>query len=91
MAWWVIVAKIVGSILISAALSYFLAPSPTSSQGPPPDPAGIDDFQVPTASVGRDIPVLFGTRKISGPNVVWYGHLRTRPIWQHHTGVVWLG
>ena len=43
-------------------------------------PAGLDEIQAPTAEVGREIPVLFGTRKMDGPNVVWYGDLRTVPI-----------
>jgi len=30
--------------------------------------------------VGRDIPVLFGTKEISGPNVVWHGHFRKKAI-----------
>lgn len=40
-------------------------------------PAGLGDINVPTAEVGREIPVLFGRCRMSGPNVVWYGHLRT--------------
>jgi hypothetical protein len=28
---------------------------------------------VPTAEDGREIPVVFGTKDITGPNVVWYG------------------
>ena len=36
-------------------------------------PAGLGDIQAPTAEEGREIPVLFGTRDVKGPNVVWYG------------------
>lgn len=43
-------------------------------------PSGIEDLTVPSASRGIEIPVLFGTRKISGANVVWYGDLRTTAI-----------
>lgn len=43
-------------------------------------PATLDDIQAPTAEDGREIPVLFGTRLLSGPNVVWYGDLRTQAI-----------
>ena len=38
------------------------------------------DFTVPTAQEGKNIPVLFGTRRISGPNVCWYGDIGTTPI-----------
>lgn len=51
----------------------------------PPPAAGLSDFDVPTAIDGREIPVLFGTREISQPNVVWYGHLRTTPITETRT------
>jgi hypothetical protein len=43
-------------------------------------PAGFDEIQAPTAEEGREIPVLFGTRDMSGPNVVWYGDLKTVPV-----------
>jgi hypothetical protein len=52
-----------------------LAPKP-----PQPKPAGIGDFKVPTAEQDRTIPVVFGTVWITGPNVVWYGDLRSQPI-----------
>lgn len=43
-------------------------------------PAGIGEVKAPTAEDGREIPVLFGCRYVRGPNVVWYGNLRTDPI-----------
>jgi hypothetical protein len=39
-------------------------------------PAGIGDFQFPTATEGRVVPLLWGTVRIAGPNVVWWGDLR---------------
>lgn len=39
-------------------------------------PAGLGDFQVPTASEARAVPILWGTRDIKGPNVIWYGDLK---------------
>lgn len=39
-------------------------------------PAGLGDFSFPTATEGRVVPILWGTCKIAGPNVVWYGDLR---------------
>jgi hypothetical protein len=38
------------------------------------------DIGVPTATEGRPVPVLFGTRLIENPNVVWWGDLRTVAI-----------
>lgn len=62
-------------MVVSALVSYSMAPK----QQPPP-PAALQDFNVPTAEEGRAIPVVFGTVYITGPNVIWYGHLRARPV-----------
>jgi hypothetical protein len=65
----------------STILSYLLRPpSQTPGKIDPPEPAGLSDFNIPTASAGREIPVVFGTRWVKGPNVVWYGDLRTEAI-----------
>jgi hypothetical protein len=39
-----------------------------------------DDVQAPTAEEGRSISVLFGTKRVKGPNVVWYGDIKTQAI-----------
>ena len=36
-------------------------------------PASLGDFQFPTATEDRVIPLLWGTVRQKGPNVVWYG------------------
>lgn len=70
MAWFFVAVFVVGLVV-----SYSSMPKPQSAP-----PAGLGDFKVPTAEEGREIPVLFGTRDILAPNVVWYGDLRTNPI-----------
>jgi hypothetical protein len=45
-------------------------------------PASLGDFQVPTATEGRPIPIIFGRVNMKGPNVIWYGDLRTKKIEQ---------
>lgn len=62
-------------MIVAAIVSYALAPKP-----PTPKPAALSDFDVPTAEEGRPIPVIFGTVWITGPNVLWYGDLRSVPI-----------
>lgn len=62
-------------MIIAALVAYALAPKP-----PTPKPAGLDDIDAPTADEGRPIPVVFGTAKITGPNVIWYGDLTTSAI-----------
>lgn len=61
--------------VVSVALTVLLQPKPQSVKA-----AGLDEFDAPTAESGREIPVTFGTRLISGPNVVWYGDLEAVPI-----------
>lgn len=68
--WWYIAVFIVALVV-----AYSMAPKPQTQP-----PAGLGDVKVPTAEEGREIPVLFGTRVIEGPNVVWYGDLRTDAI-----------
>ena len=67
-------AFIIGFAL-ALVVTYALAPKPESKP-----PAGLGDIEAPTAEEGREIPVLFGCRELRGPNVVWYGHLKTKAI-----------
>lgn len=58
--------------VITLVVSYALRPKPEA-----PTPSSLGDLQVPVAEEGLPIPVLFGTRDIRGPNVVWYGDFST--------------
>lgn len=60
-------------MIISAALQAMLQPKPTPPQ------AGKLDF--PSAQEGDPIPVVFGTVVLKQPNVLWFGHLFTTPIY----------
>lgn len=62
-------------LIVSSLISYALAPKP-----PKPKPAALEDFDIPVAEQGRPIPVVFGTVLLTGPNVLWYGDLRTTAI-----------
>lgn len=73
--WWFIVIFIVALVVATSMM-------PKTQSQPP---AGLGDIKFPTAEEGREIPVLFGTRDIEGPNVCWYGDLRVVPI-QKKTG-----
>lgn len=61
--------------VVALVAAYAMMPKPQSQ--PPP---GLGDIKAPTAEEGREIPVLFGTRDLESPNVVWYGDLRTVAI-----------
>lgn len=43
-------------------------------------PAGFDEFSAPTADPGRAVPVVFGTVRQRGAQVLWYGNYSTLPI-----------
>lgn len=66
------------TLLIYAALfvlAELLRPKPDLENAKP-----SDDVQAPTATENRPVPLLWGTVKIKGPNVIWYGDLRQRAI-----------
>ena len=68
--------QFIADLVIGLVRSYMLS----KPSLPDVEPAGLDELTVPTAQAGREIPVVFGTRDIQSPNVVWYGDLRTTPI-----------
>lgn len=68
--WWYIAVFVVALVV-----AYATTPKPQSQP-----PAGLGDIKAPTAEEGREIPVLFGTRDLEGPNVVWYGDFRAVAI-----------
>jgi hypothetical protein len=59
------------------ALSQLLMPEPDIEEA---KAKTLDDFNFPTATEGRIIPLHWGTDLIKGPNVIWYGDLRDIPI-----------
>ncbi len=61
----------------TTVLSALLAPrqKPQNTQ-----PGQIGDRDIPMASRDAPIPVLFGTRVLSQPNVVWWGDVTVTPI-----------
>jgi len=68
-------------LAVMVVLAYVLRAKPPEGTRPP-KPAGLEEFDLPTAEEGRPMQVLFGKRKMKGPNVVWYGHLRSDAIWR---------
>jgi hypothetical protein len=73
MAWNFIVQ--LALIVVSAIVTNALRPKPE-----PPKAASLSEFDVPTAEEGRAVPVIFGTVWVKGPNVIWYGDLRSTAI-----------
>lgn len=63
--------------VVTTVLSALLAPRPKVQDA---QPGQIGDKDIPMASQNAPIPVLFGTRVLSQPNVVWWGDVRVIPI-----------
>lgn len=64
-------------IIMLIAAAYTVTHQPKT---PVPVALTLDDVKAPVAEVGKEIPVVFGTRDIADPNIAWYGDLRTSPI-----------
>lgn len=58
-------------------LSELLRPKPDNENA---KPASLGDFNFPTATEGRPVPLIWGTVEMKGPNVVWYGDLLQTPV-----------
>ncbi len=63
--------------IITFLVTELLRPKPNIEDA---KPAGLGDFNVPTATEGRAVPLIWGRVKMAGPNVVWYGDLIADPI-----------
>jgi len=63
--------------VVTTVLSALLAPRPKVQDALP---GQIGEKDIPMASQNAPIPVLFGTRILSQPNVVWWGDVRVVPI-----------
>lgn len=59
------------SIAITA-LAYLIAPKPKTPK------TEAQDLEDPKADAGSPIPVVFGTKTVSGLNVIWFGEKTTR-------------
>ncbi len=72
------VIKLAISMAVSMAVAAATAKKPPKTRFE--SPVGIEGFDLPTAEEGRPMQVLFGKKYITGPNIVWYGHLKTTPV-----------
>lgn len=62
---------LIAQILIMVAImiiSYALMPKPKM-----PKPEAAKEMEGPTSEAGKEIPVIFGTLIVKGPNCLWSG------------------
>ena len=69
------------SLLLNDALSVLigelLRPKRKSDR---PEAEGLDQFNFPTATENRPVPVPFGTTQVKGPNCTWYGDYQAQAL-----------
>ncbi len=80
---WMMFFLFIGSMVLTALLN---KPKIENAR-----PSGLGDFQVPTATEGRVVPIFCGKVKLAGPNVIWYGDLQTQAINKKSGGFLGIG
>lgn len=65
----------IGLFVASLIISYLTRPSVKFTN---PKPGNVEATAI--ADSGADIPVLFGSRWISGQNIVWWGDTKSKAI-----------
>src|SRR5574343_1185750 len=70
---WMLIALFV----VTTVAGELLRPKPKFDA---PKASSLGDFSFPTAEEGRAVPVVFGTCRVKGPNVAWYGNLKVVAI-----------
>lgn len=66
-------------IFITILIGELLRPKPNIENA---RPAELGDFNFPTATEGRSVPLFWGTVETKGSNLIWYGDLRSVAITQ---------
>lgn len=64
-----------GFFVASLVIGYIFRPKVTYDA---PKPGTIEPKAIATA--GAEIPVLFGSREITGQNIVWWGDTKTKAV-----------
>ena len=67
-------------LIITLAISVVLQLLFPPPKGEDAKKGGLDDFAFPTNMEQRFIPVSYGTNRLTGPNLIWYGDLVATPI-----------
>lgn len=71
---------LIGKLVLGLLFSYIAALLAPKQEGP--QPATLEDFDIPKAEEGAEYGKIFGTPIIRDPQIADYGDLRVRPIRQ---------
>ena len=73
----IIYAMLIAAIVAASALTALLMPQASIEDR---EPSALGDYGFPTNTESRYIPVVWGSTRISGPNVIWYGDFSNYPL-----------
>lgn len=62
--------------VVGLFIAYWPSPKPEEDKKAVP----FNRDAAPVAEEGKEIPVLFGTRELKAPNVVWWGDTKAIPV-----------
>lgn len=69
-----LIAWAIGGLLLTIAIVVLLKPKADSDSMKP------GDVGTPETEEGKPIGVVFGTEWVKDPNVVWFGHVKSKSI-----------
>lgn len=84
MGFWIAAAFWLGSFVIGQLWKRMQRPGDLTG-----GPAGISQFDLPTATEARPIPIVFGTCLVKSANVLWYGDLSSRALGEGGQTTAW--
>jgi hypothetical protein len=71
----VLLAIAIAMLVVSYVITALLMPKPQKVK-----PASLEDFEMPQKEEGTPQAVIFGEGWTQGPQILWYGNLRTKKI-----------
>jgi hypothetical protein len=73
---WAFLIQLAIMVVVTIAME-LLRPKPEIENA---RPGGLGDFNFPTATEGRVVPIVWGRVQLLAPNVIWYGAFTISPI-----------
>lgn len=67
-------------LIVALASAVYSVCATASVKATSNDASTLEDFDMPTADDGKQMPVIFGTVTLKSSNIVWYGDLDYKKI-----------